>query len=249
LNNIIKINNLSTYYGNKQILKDITLQFEKNKITSIIGPSGCGKSTLLKSLNALSFEEFNFKYSGNIYFNNQDIKEIPKELLRKNIGIVFQQPTCFPFSVHKNLAYALKYHTNLTKSEIDNIIIDNLKITGLYDEISENLKISAHKLSGGQQQRLCISRALSINPQVLLLDEPCSALDIINTNIIEELLKKLSKIYTIIIVTHNLNQAKRISDKTAFLLNGEIIEYGNTSQIFNNPKNESTNNYINGIYG
>lgn len=249
MSSIIEINNLSAFYGPKQILNSINLNIKQNKITAIIGPSGCGKSTFLKTLNLLALEENDFHYNGDIKIENRSIKSIPKENLRKNVGLVFQQPTCFPFSIYKNMSYALNYHTDYTKKEIDSLIIENLKLTGLYDEISENLKISALKLSGGQQQRLCIARTLAIKPKILLLDEPCSALDINNSRIIEDLLIKLSCEYTIVIVTHNLNQAKRISDYTAFFLDGKLVEYGKTSDIFNNPIQIDTQNYIQGIYG
>lgn len=249
MSSIIEINALSAFYGSKQILNNINLNIKQNKITAIIGPSGCGKSTFLKTLNLLALEENDFHYNGDIKIENCSIKSIPKENLRKNVGLVFQQPTCFPFSIYKNMSYALNYHTDYTKKEIDALIIENLKLTGLYDEISENLQISALKLSGGQQQRLCIARALAIKPKILLLDEPCSALDINNSRIIEDLLIKLSCEYTIVIVTHNLNQAKRISDYTAFFLDGKLVEYGTTYDIFNNPIQIDTQNYIQGIYG
>lgn len=249
MSSIIEINNLSAFYGPKQILNSINLNIKQNKITAIIGPSGCGKSTFLKTLNLLALEENDFHYNGDIKIENRSIKSIPRENLRKNVGLVFQQPTCFPFSIYKNMSYALNYHTDYTKKEIDSLIIENLKLTGLYDEISENLQISALKLSGGQQQRLCIARTLAIKPKILLLDEPCSALDINNSRIIEDLLIKLSCEYTIVIVTHNLNQAKRISDYTAFFLDGKLVEYGKTSDIFNNPIQIDTQNYIQGIYG
>lgn len=249
MSSIIEINDLSAFYGSKQILNNINLNIKQNKITAIIGPSGCGKSTFLKTLNLLALEENDFHYNGDIKIENCSIKSIPKENLRKNVGLVFQQPTCFPFSIYKNMSYALNYHTDYTKKEIDALIIENLKLTGLYDEISENLQISALKLSGGQQQRLCIARALAIKPKILLLDEPCSALDINNSRIIEDLLIKLSCEYTIVIVTHNLNQAKRISDYTAFFLDGKLVEYGTTYDIFNNPIQIDTQNYIQGIYG
>lgn len=249
MSSIIEINNLSAFYGSKQILNNINLNIKQNKITAIIGPSGCGKSTFLKTINLLALEENDFHYNGDIKIENCSIKSIPKENLRKNVGLVFQQPTCFPFSIYKNMSYALNYHTDYTKKEINALIIENLKLTGLYDEISENLQISALKLSGGQQQRLCIARALAIKPKILLLDEPCSALDINNSRIIEDLLIKLSCEYTIVIVTHNLNQAKRISDYTAFFLDGKLVEYGTTYDIFNNPIQIDTQNYIQGIYG
>lgn len=249
MSSTIEVKKLSSFYGNKQILDNIDLTINKNKITSIIGPSGCGKSTFLKTLNLLALEEYDFNYQGKITIDNIPIESITKENLRKQVGLVFQQPSCFPFSIYKNMSYALNYHTNFNKKEIENLIIENLKLTGLYDEISENLNTSALKLSGGQQQRLCIARALAIKPKILLLDEPCSALDINNTKIIEDLLIKLSSNYTIVIVTHNLNQAKRISDYTAFLLDGKLVEYGKTSEIFNNPTQIDTKNYVQGIYG
>ncbi|EJO5346276.1 phosphate ABC transporter ATP-binding protein [Clostridium botulinum] len=247
--NILSTNNLNVYLDKNHILKNLSLNIEKNKVTAIIGPSGCGKSTLLKTLNGIIKQEVNFNMEGNIFFNGQDVENMPLEMLRKKIGCVFQTPSPFPFSIYKNFNYVLKYYGVKDKCKVNNIIEEKLKLVGLYDEVKNNLNMSALKLSGGQQQRLCIARALLPEPEILLMDEPCSALDVKNTAIIEKLLLKLKKKYTILIVTHNLAQAKRISDNTVFMLNGKIIENGKTNQIFNSPKNESTRDYITGIYG
>lgn len=245
---VIKVNDLNVSYDNKLILKDLSVSFVKNKITAIIGPSGCGKSTFLMALN-LMLEEQGGKYTGEIIFKDKDVREYNKDNVRKMIGMVFQKPTPFPLSIYKNMIYAPVYYGIKDKKELQNIVEYNLKRVGLFEEINNELNMSAMKLSGGQQQRLSIARALTVEPEVLLLDEPCSALDIKNTAIIEEMLLKLSKEYTIIIVTHNLSQARRISDYTAFILNGELIEYGNTEELFSNPKDNRTREYLEGIYG
>lgn len=245
---IIKVNGLNVSYDNKLILRNLSVNFAKNKITAIIGPSGCGKSTFLMALN-LMLEEQGGKYTGEIIFKDKNIKEYKKDSIRKMIGMVFQKPTPFPLSIYKNMVYAPIYYGIRDKKELQNIIEYNLKRVGLFEEINNELNMSAMKLSGGQQQRLSIARALTVNPEVLLLDEPCSALDIKNTAIIEEMLLKLSKEYTIIIVTHNLSQARRISDYTAFILNGELVEYGDTKEVFSNPKDSRTREYLEGIYG
>lgn len=245
---IIKMNNLSISYGYKPVIKNLSMNIKKNKITAIIGPSGCGKSTLLNTLN-LMIGENGGNFIGEIQFKDKDILTYEESEIRKMIGMVFQKPTPFPFSVYKNLTYAPIYYGIKGKKELNNIVITNLKKVGLYDEIDRDLYVSALNLSGGQQQRLCIARALTVEPEVLLMDEPCSALDIKNTANIEEMLLKFSEEYTIVIVTHNLSQAKRISDYTAFILNGELIEYGETEEIFNNPKDKRTKDYIEGIYG
>lgn len=245
---VIKVNDLNVSYDNKLILKDLSMSFVKNKITAIIGPSGCGKSTFLMALN-LMLEEQGGKYTGEIIFKDKDVREYNKDNVRKMIGMVFQKPTPFPLSIYKNMIYAPLYYGIKDKKELQNIVEYNLKRVGLFEEINNELNMSAMKLSGGQQQRLSIARALTVEPEVLLLDEPCSALDIKNTAIIEEMLLKLSKEYTIIIVTHNLSQARRISDYTAFILNGELIEYGNTEELFSNPKDNRTREYLEGIYG
>lgn len=245
---ILKINNLYAKYEEKNVLKNVSMKIKKNKITAIIGPSGCGKSTFLTILNRM-IEENGGNYTGEILFKDKDILSYEKESIRKNIGMVFQEPTPFPLSIYKNLTYAPIYYGINDKKELDNIVEFTLKEAGLLDEIDKNLNMLATKLSGGQQQRLCIARALTAKPEVLLLDEPCSALDVKNIQNIEEMLLRFSKEYTMVIVTHNLAQAKRISDYTAFLLDGELIEYEETEKIFNNPQDSRTKEYIDGIYG
>lgn len=247
--NILEIKDFSVNYGKSRVLKNINLEIEKNRITAIIGPSGCGKSTFLKSLNLMITEEKSSEILGKIYFNGKNIKDFQIENLRKKIGLVFQTPTPFPFSIYKNMIYAPVYYGIKDKKELDKIVKEKLILVGLYDEIKDEMNKSALSLSGGQQQRLCIARELTVEPEILLLDEPCSALDIQNTMKIEEMLKNLSSKYTIVIVTHNLAQAKRIADKTAFFFDGELVEYGDTEDIFTNPKDEKTKNYINGIFG
>ncbi len=246
--NILEINNLNVSYGSKQVIKNLSMNIEKNKITAVIGPSGCGKSTLLTTLN-LMIAENGGSFTGEILFKGKDILSYEINYLRRMIGIVFQKPTPFPFSIYKNLTYAPKYYGIKDKNRLNEIVENILKRVGLYDEINKNLNMLATKLSGGQQQRLCIGRALTVEPEILLLDEPCSALDRKNTANIEEMLLELSKDYTIVVVTHNLSQAKRISDYTAFILDGELIEYDTTENVFNNPKDDRTREYIKGIYG
>ncbi|WP_307988664.1 phosphate ABC transporter ATP-binding protein PstB [uncultured Fusobacterium sp.] len=249
MDKILEVKNFSVSYDDKKILKNINMYIDRNKITAIIGPSGCGKSTFLKSLNMMITEEKGAKIFGDIFFEGKNIKDFEVENLRKNIGLVFQTPTPFPFSIYKNMTYAPIYYGIKDKNQLDNLVKEKLKLAGLYDEIKDEINKSALSLSGGQQQRLCIARELTVEPEVLLLDEPCSALDIQNTIKIEEMLKNLSKNYTIIIVTHNLAQAKRIADKTAFFFDGELVEYEDTEKIFSNPSDEKTKKYINGIFG
>ena len=249
MDKILEVKNFSVSYDDKKILKNINMYIDRNKITAIIGPSGCGKSTFLKSLNMMINEEKGAKTFGDIFFEGKNIKDFEVENLRKNIGLVFQTPTPFPFSIYKNMTYAPIYYGIKNKNQLDNLVKEKLKLAGLYDEIKDEINKSALSLSGGQQQRLCIARELTVEPEVLLLDEPCSALDIQNTIKIEEMLKNLSKNYTIIIVTHNLAQAKRIADKTAFFFDGELLEYEDTEKIFSNPRDEKTKKYINGIFG
>ena len=249
MDKILEVKNFSVSYDDKKILKNINMYIDRNKITAIIGPSGCGKSTFLKSLNMMITEEKGAKTFGDIFFEGKNIKDFEVENLRKNIGLVFQTPTPFPFSIYKNMTYAPIYYGIKNKNQLDNLVKEKLKLAGLYDEIKDEINKSALSLSGGQQQRLCIARELTVEPEVLLLDEPCSALDIQNTIKIEEMLKNLSKNYTIIIVTHNLAQAKRIADKTAFFFDGELVEYEDTKKIFSNPRDEKTKKYINGIFG
>lgn len=249
MDKILEVKNFSVSYNDKKILKNINMYIDRNKITAIIGPSGCGKSTFLKSLNMMIDEEKGAKTFGDIFFEGKNIKDFEVDILRKNIGLVFQTPTPFPFSIYKNMTYAPIYYGIKNKNQLDNLVKEKLKLAGLYDEVKDEINKSALSLSGGQQQRLCIARELTVEPEILLLDEPCSALDIQNTIKIEKMLKNLSKNYTIIIVTHNLAQAKRIADKTAFFFDGELVEYGDTEKIFSNPSDEKTKKYINGIFG
>lgn len=249
MQNILKVKNLSIEMENKKILNNIDMEIKTNKITAIIGPSGCGKTTFLKSLNRLIEENQEVKIEGKILFQDRDITDINIDEFRKKVGLVFQNPTPFPFSIYKNMVYAPIYYGEKNKKRLESIVREKLEDAGLYDEVKDDLKKSALKLSGGQQQRLCIARALTVDPQILLLDEPCSALDIQNSDKIEKLLKKLSGKYTIVIVTHNLFQAKRIADYTAFFLDGELVEYDESKKIFENPKDERTKEYIKGIFG
>lgn len=235
MNNILKLKNINVFYGDKKILDNINIEFERNKITSIIGPSGCGKTTLLKTINKIILEENNAQITGYIEFDGINSNNIPIEILRKNIGIVFQNPTPFPMSIYKNISYALKYY-GYNKKHLENKIIDILKSVNLYDEVKDKLNTSALKLSGGQKQRLCLARSLTVEPNILLLDEPCSSLDIVNSEKIENTLIKLKENYTIIIITHNINQAKKISDNTIFMRDGKIIESGKTFEILENSK-------------
>lgn len=235
MSNILKLKNINVFYGDKKILDNINIEFERNKITSIIGPSGCGKTTLLKTINKIILEENNAQITGYMEFDGINSNNIPIEILRKNIGIVFQNPTPFPMSIYKNISYALKYY-GYNKKYLENKIIDILKSVNLYDEVKDKLNTSALKLSGGQKQRLCLARSLTVEPNILLLDEPCSSLDIVNYEKIENTLIKLKENYTIIIVTHNINQAKKISDNTIFMQDGKIIESGKTTEILENSK-------------
>ena len=245
---IIELTNLNAFYGNKKVLNNINMKIKKNKITAVIGPSGCGKSTLLAVLNRM-IEENGGGIEGKVIFYEKDILNYSKNELRRKVGIVFQKPSPFPLSIYGNLAYAPLYYGVKDKKLLNDIVENKLKISGLYEEVKDDFKMSALELSGGQQQRLCIARALTVEPDVLLMDEPCSALDVKNTANIEDMLLNLLDDYTIIIVTHNLFQAKRISDYTVFILDGEIVEFGETEQIFNNPRDRRTKEYIEGMYG
>lgn len=248
---IIEVENLNLYYGNKQALKDINIKVEKNSITALIGPSGCGKSTFLRTLNRMNDMIKDVKIDGTIKISGTDIysDDVSVELLRKNVGMVFQQPNPFPKSIYENVSYGLKIHGLKEKGKLDNIVESSIKSAALWDEVKDDLKKPALGLSGGQQQRLCIARALAISPDILLMDEPTSALDPISTAKIEELILDLKKDYTIVIVTHNMQQAARISDKTAFFLNGELIEYADTNKLFSNPRDKRTEDYITGRFG
>lgn len=248
MNNILDIENICVSYGKKSVLKEINLGIKEKSITSIIGPSGCGKSTLLKTINGIVKEEEGVVH-GKIFLRGQDAGKIDENELRKRIGMVFQNPTPFPFSIYKNMTYGPIYYGIKDKSKLNDIVEKNLKIAGLYEEVQSSLNMLATKLSGGQQQRLCIARALTVEPEIILLDEPCSSLDIKNTEKIEAMLRELARDYTVIIVTHNLAQARRISDYTAFMLDGEMVEYGSTKEIFEAPADIRTRKYIEGIYG
>lgn len=241
--NILELKNLCVGFNEKQILDNINLSFLKNKITAIIGPSGCGKSTLLKTLNLMICENIESKVSGDVLLFGENISNMKAEYIREKIGMVFQNPTPFPLSIEANMSYALKYY-GVNKKKRQKIIREKLEITGLYSEIDDVLHKSALKLSGGQQQRLCIARALSIEPEILLLDEPCSALDVKSTAKIESMLLKLKNDYTIIIVTHNLAQARRIADDTIFMLDGKIVEMGKTEDVFKQPNDSRTLEYL-----
>lgn len=246
----IKIENLNLYYGDFLALKDINLSIEENEILAFIGPSGCGKSTLLKSLNRMNDLIPDCKVVGNILLDGEDVYEnYDVNVLRKRVGMVFQKPNPFPMSIYDNIAYGPRIHGIKDKNKLDKIVEDSLQKASIWDEVKNNLNKNALKISGGQQQRLCIARALAVEPEVLLMDEPTSALDPISTAKIEDLVGELKKNYTIVIVTHNMQQATRISDRTVFLLNGEIIESGKTSDIFSIPKDRRTEDYITGRFG
>lgn len=249
---IFQCNNLSVYYGDKQALKNITLSVAKNKITALIGPSGCGKSTFLKSLNRMNDLVDNCHMTGQVLLDGRDIyaKDTDVVLLRSRVGMVFQKPNPFAKSIYDNVAYAPKIHGLVkNKTDTDEIVETSLKKAGLWDEVKDDLKKSGTALSGGQQQRLCIARTIAINPDVILMDEPCSALDPIATARIEDLMAELAKKYTIIIVTHSMSQARRVSDITCFFYLGDLIESGRTDDIFDNPKDKKTYNYITGRFG
>ncbi len=244
------IKNLELYYGDFKAVKGIDLTIEKNEITSFIGPSGCGKSTVLKTLNRMNDLVENCKIDGEILLDGQNIySDMDVNVLRKRVGMVFQRPNPFPMSIYDNLTYGPITHEIRKKSKLNEIVERTLRQAALWDEVKDMLKKSALALSGGQQQRLCIARALTVNPEVILMDEPTSALDPISTSKIEDLTLELKKDYTIIIVTHSMQQAARISDKTAFFLLGDVIEYGDTHQIFFKPKNKKTEDYISGRFG
>ncbi len=246
----IQISNLDLFYGNFQALKNINLGIEEKQITAFIGPSGCGKSTLLKTLNRMNDLVEGCRITGKVTLDGEDIyKDLDVNHLRKRVGMVFQKPNPFPMSVYDNIAYGPRTHGIRSKAKLDDIVERSLKNAAIWDEVKDRLKKSALGLSGGQQQRLCIARALAVEPEVLLMDEPTSALDPISTSRIEDLAVELKKSYTIVIVTHNMQQAARISDKTAFFLLGEIIEYADTESLFSVPKDTRTEDYITGRFG
>lgn len=248
---IVEIKDLNLYYGDFQALKEVNMSIEEKSITAFIGPSGCGKSTLLRVFNRMNDMIKNVKIQGRVEINGTHIydPDVNVELLRKKVGMVFQQPNPFPKSIYDNIAYGPRIHGITNKSELDDIVEKSLRGAALWDEVKDHLKKSAYGISGGQQQRLCIARALAVNPEILLMDEPTSALDPISTLKIEELIQKLKNEYTIIIVTHNMQQAARVSNQTAFFLNGEVIEFAETVKLFSNPEKQKTEDYITGRFG
>ena len=244
------IENMNLYYGKFHALKDVNIRMKKNRITAFIGPSGCGKSTLLKSLNRMNDLVEGCKITGDIRLDNEDIYgDMDVNILRKRVGMVFQKANPFPMSIYDNIAFGPRTHGIKSKKELDRIVEESLRDAAIWDELKDRLKKSALGLSGGQQQRLCIARALAVKPEVLLMDEATSALDPISTGKIEELCLKLKNDYTIVMVTHNMQQATRISDNTAFFMLGEMIEYDKTEQLFSMPKNKKTEDYITGRFG
>ena len=249
MENVFKIENVNLFYGEKQALKNINLELHKNQVTAFIGPSGCGKSTLLRCLNRMNDLIEGCKVEGTIIYENQNISDMNTLELRTKVGMVFQNPNPFPMSIFDNIAYGPRCQGIKNKKTLKKIVVDSLKKAALYDEVKDRLKDSALGLSGGQQQRLCIARCIAMEPDVILMDEPTSALDPIATLKIEELINELKKDYTIIIVTHNMQQATRVSDYTAFFMLGEVIECDKTIDLFSQPKNKKTEDYITGRFG
>ena len=246
----IRVNDLDLYYGEKQALKDINMEIKENEVTALIGPSGCGKSTFLRCLNRMNDLIDSVKINGKIYLEDEEILTTNDVInLRTRVGMVFQNPNPFPMSIFDNVAYGPRCSGLKAKDKLKEIVIDSLKKASLYEEVKDSLNDSALGLSGGQQQRLCIARAIAMSPEIILMDEPTSALDPIATLKIEELIDSLKKDFTIIIVTHNMQQATRISDYTAFFLMGEVIEYADTTTLFTNPKEKKTEDYITGRFG
>ena len=251
MENKIEAKNLDLYYGEKHALKNVSLNIKTNKITAFIGPSGCGKSTFLKTLNRMNDYVKGIKITGDVKLDGEDIYDsrVDTTVLRKKVGMVFQQPNPFPMSIYDNVAYGPRTHGIRSKAKLDEIVEKSLRDAAIWDEVKDRLKKSALGMSGGQQQRLCIARALAVEPEVLLMDEPTSALDPISTSKIEELAMELKGKYTIVIVTHNMQQATRISDKTAFFLLGEVVEFSDTDTLFSMPKDKRTEDYITGRFG
>lgn len=244
------VKNLNLHYGDFHALKSINMQIPEHEITAFIGPSGCGKSTFLKTINRMNDLVENVKIEGNIFMDGIDIySDIDVIKLRQRVGMVFQQPNPFPMSIYDNVAYGPRIHGIKKRSELDEIVERSLRQAAIWDEVKDRLKKNALGLSGGQQQRICIARALAVEPEVILMDEPTSALDPISTLKIEDLAVELKEKYTIVIVTHNMQQASRISDKTAFFLTGDVVEYGDTMDIFHNPRDKRTEDYITGRFG
>lgn len=247
----ITVKNMNLHYGDFHALKNINLNMEEKKITAFIGPSGCGKSTLLKSLNRMNDLVDGCRIEGEICLDGENIydKRMDVNLLRKRVGMVFQKPNPFPMSIYDNIAYGPRTHGIRNRTKLDEIVERSLRQAAIWDEVKDRLKKSALGMSGGQQQRLCIARALAVQPEVLLMDEPTSALDPISTSKIEDLAEELKKEYTIVMVTHNMQQAARISDNTAFFLMGEMVEYGDTEEMFSMPRDKRTEDYITGRFG
>ena len=246
----IQVRNLDLFYGDNQALKNINIDIEKNKVTALIGPSGCGKSTFLRTLNRMNDLIDSVKINGEILVGGKDIyKDFDEIDLRKKVGMVFQKANPFPMSIYDNIAYGPRIHGIRDKKTLDEIVERSLKGAALWDEVKDRLKKSAMGMSGGQQQWLCIARSIAVSPEIILMDEPTSALDPISTNKMEELMDQLKKDYTVVIVTHNMQQAGRIADKTAFFLSGELIEYGRTEDIFYRPQDKRTEDYISGRFG
>ena len=247
----ISIKNMDLFYGDFQALKNININMETNEITAFIGPSGCGKSTFLRTLNRMNDLVEGCRITGEILLDGHDIyaSSFDVNLLRKRVGMVFQKPNPFPMSIYDNIAYGPRTHGIKSKSQLDDIVEKSLRNAAIWDEVKNDLKKNALRISGGQQQRICIARALAVNPEVLLMDEPTSALDPISTAKIEDLVQELKGEYTIVMVTHNMQQATRVSDKTAFFLLGEVIEFGKTDEIFSVPKDKRTEDYITGRFG
>lgn len=249
MNPILKIQDFNAYYDDFHAIKNINMEIEKNKVTAFIGPSGCGKSTLLKSINRMNDLVPGFKARGKMQLETEDIYKMDVYELRKRVGMVFQKPNPFPISIYDNIAYGPRTHGIKKKAVLDEIVETSLKQAAIWDEVKDNLHKNGLSVSGGQQQRLCIARALAVNPEVILLDEPTSALDPISTSKIEDLLFELKKEYTIVIVTHNMQQATRVSDATGFFLLGDLIEFGDTGKIFSIPQDKRTEDYITGRFG
>lgn len=249
MDKVITIKDFNAYYGDFHAIKNINMEFERNKITAFIGPSGCGKSTLLKSINRMNDLVEGFKATGKMTLDSQDIYSMDVYELRKRVGMVFQKPNPFPISIYDNIAYGPRTHGIKKKSQLDEIVERSLKQAAIWDEVKDNLNKNGLSISGGQQQRICIARALAVNPEVILLDEPTSALDPISTNKIEDLLFELKKEYTIVIVTHNMQQATRVSDYTGFFLLGDLIEFDDTGKVFSVPEDKRTEDYITGRFG
>lgn len=247
----VKVENLNLYYGENHALKDVNMDMQENAVTAFIGPSGCGKSTFLKTLNRMNDLVDGVRIDGKVLLDGEDIYDpsVDTTILRKKVGMVFQQPNPFPMSIYDNIAYGPRVHGIRDKKRLDQIVEESLRGAAIFDEVKDRLKKSAMGLSGGQQQRICIARALAVQPEVLLMDEPTSALDPISTAKIEELMEDLKKKYTVIVVTHNMQQATRVSDQTAFFLVGEMVEFGDTKQIFSYPQDKRTEDYITGRFG